>query len=54
MNVPVAFREIEGATGSFAWCRRLSHDAEHDLAVGRHLPPASERGAAFIARFHGA
>jgi len=51
--VPEAFREIKGQTFSFMMEPGVfRHDPGHDVEVGRHVPPASARVDAFMARFH--
>jgi Fic family protein len=51
-QMPEAFRLIKHKTHSFMMEPGVfRHDPEHDVAVGRHIPPCSERVAAFMARF---
>jgi Fic family protein len=50
--VPEAFLQIEGAGVSFRMEPGVfRHDPMHDVAVGNHVPPSSDRVAAFMARF---
>ena len=52
-QVPESFRLIKGKTHSFMMEPGVFRGApEQDVAVGRHLPPSSDRVAAFMARFH--
>jgi Fic family protein len=54
-EVPEAFRLIKGKTFSFMMePGAFRVEPKHDVAVGRHQPPSSERIAAFMARFHDA
>lgn len=51
-EVPEIFRKIEGSGFSFMMePGAFRHAPEHDVAVGRHAPPASNRVDAFMARF---
>jgi len=51
-EMPDAFRLIEDKTRSFMMEPGVfRHIPDHDVEVGRHLPPSSERVAAFMARF---
>ncbi|MDB5440399.1 MAG: Fic family protein [Caulobacteraceae bacterium] len=52
-HMPDAFRLIEGRTHSFMMEPGAFRRApQQDVAIGAHLPPSSERVAAFMARFH--
>jgi Fic family protein len=47
-----AFRRIEGKTHGFMMEPGVfRHDPKHDVEVGRHIPPSSDRVATFMARF---
>lgn len=51
-QMPDAFRLIQGAGRSFMMEPGVfRHAPEHDVEVGRHIPPSSERIPAFMARF---
>ncbi|USQ94427.1 Fic family protein [Caulobacter sp. RL271] len=52
-QVPDVFREIKGKNFSFMMEPGVfRHEPEHDVEVGRHIPPSSDRVADFMARFH--
>jgi Fic family protein len=51
-HVPETFRRIERKSqGLMMEPGLFRHGPEHDVEVGRHLPPSSERVGAFMARF---
>lgn len=51
-EMPDAFRLIEDKSRSFMMEPGVfRHIPDHDVEVGRHLPPSSERVTAFMARF---
>jgi Fic family protein len=51
-EVPDAFRLIQGKAHAFMMEPGVfRHDPQHDVEVGLHIPPSSERVAAFMARF---
>jgi len=52
-EVPETFQLIKGETFSFMMEPGVfRHESKHDVVVGRHQPPLSERIPAFMARFH--
>ncbi|MFA7264593.1 MAG: Fic family protein [Caulobacter sp.] len=52
-QVPAGFRVLEGKTGRLDMTPGVfRHDPRHDVEVGRHIPPSSDRVGAFMDRFH--
>lgn len=52
-EVPEAFRLIKGKAHSFMMQPgAFRTEPQHDVQVGDHIPPSSERVPAFMARFH--
>lgn len=52
-EVPQSFRTIKGKAVEFEMIPgQFRHDALHDVEVGRHAPPSSDRVEAFMNRFH--
>jgi len=53
--VPDIFREIKGRDHSFMMePGAFRNEPLHDVVVGRHIPPSSDRVVDFMARFHSA
>jgi len=51
-DMPDTFRLIEGKRHSFMMTPgAFRHDPQHDVEVGRHIPPSSARVATFMTRF---